>query len=93
MKRQTTLRTWRQQLGEALSIADAADAVGTTPLRLARAAASGKLRVCRFEAADGRVFHMVRVQDLLDYRRREAAATAPLTRAAMCRAFARMAAS
>jgi len=36
---------------------------------------------------------MVRVQDLFDYRRREAAATAPLTRAAMCRAFARMAAS
>jgi len=84
MKRQMTLREWRRQLGEAISLADAAAAVGRSPLRLAQAAAAGKLRVCRFEAADGRVFHMVRVDDLLDYRRREAQAATDMPHSMQC---------
>ncbi len=93
MKRQVTLKQWRQELGEALSLADAAKVVGRQPVDLARAAAARQLRVHRFLAADGKAYFMVRVEELLDYQRRCSQAGRLMTPEGMRRAFARMVAA
>ncbi len=88
MPKQMTFKQWKRSLGEALSLADAAAALGKPALVLAKAAARRELVVHRFAAADGRAYFMVRVDDLLDWHRR--ATPVKLTPSMMGRAFARM---
>ncbi len=93
MKRKLTLKQWRAELGEAVSVYDAARIIGRTPADLARAAAARELHIHRFDAADGRAFYLIRVDDLLDYQRRQARLQQGLTPEGMRRAFAKMAAA
>jgi len=93
MKRQMTFKQWRAQLGESLPLYDAAVALGVEPAELCRAAAGRRLRVHRFDAADGRAYYLVRVDDLLAYARGNARRKQGLSPEGMRRAFARMAAA
>jgi len=89
MKRVMTLKEWKEQLGHALSVSDAAMVLGEPALNLARAAGRGELKVHRFDAVDGRQYTMIRVDDLLDYRKRRPGPV-KLTPQMMRRAFARV---
>ena len=88
MRTQMTFKQWQRSLGEAISLADAAAVVGQPVVALAKAAARGELAVHRFDAADGRAFFMVRVEELVAWRRR--ATPIELTPQMMGRALERM---
>jgi len=88
MRTRMTFGQWRRSLGEAITLADAAMAVGQPVAALAQAAARGDLAVHRFDGADGRSYFLVRVEDLLWWRRR--ATPTKLTPQMMGRALERM---
>lgn len=89
--RQMSFRRWREQLGEAITIEEAASAFRLTLPEIGAAARRGRLPVYAFRAQDGRVFRLIRVDDLLNYQQRRARLAEGLSLEGMRRAFEAMA--
>lgn len=84
-KKRMTFREWYAQLGESVPLDMAPKILGRSEEEIRHAVMTGTLPVHRFEAADGRVFRLVRVSDLFAFGRN------PLTLRGMARALALMA--
>ncbi|MBI1336457.1 MAG: hypothetical protein GC164_05790 [Phycisphaera sp.] len=79
--RRLTMKQWRQRLGETIPLGLAPDALRLSVRDVRRAIHARELPVYTFHATDGRVFRVVRVRDVLMFRRN------PLTLKRMTRAM------
>ncbi|MCC5829544.1 MAG: hypothetical protein JJU36_08855 [Phycisphaeraceae bacterium] len=63
-KQQVTFKQWYARLGESVPLDTAPRILGRSVEEIEHAVRTGALPVHRFEAADGRIFRLVRVRDL-----------------------------